>query len=259
MISRIKNKLMRDGLLSLSIAIVKYLFQYRKRIAYRNMLNLKSQKDKFSEIYKHNLWSSTESGSGTGSEIDYTAPFRKWLIENIKLLKANTFVDAPCGDFNWMKIVIPEVDISYIGLDIVDDVIEKNRSTYGSDKIDFRVANICEDGLPDCDIIMVRDCLFHLSYEDINSFLINLSKTNYQYLLTTTHIVDQNFKNSNIVTGDFRIIDLFSEPFDFNPECVKDRVDDFPSGYSTKREMILVEKKFVPTHLPKLAASPNIN
>ncbi len=259
MISRIKNKLMRDGLFSLAIAIVKYPFQYRKRIAYKDMLNLKSPKDKFSEIYKHNLWLSSETGSGQGSEVAYTAPFRKWLIENIKLLKVNMLVDAPCGDFNWMKIVLPEVDLNYIGLDIVDDVIEKNKSTYGSDKIDFRVANICEDGLPDCDIIMVRDCLFHLSYIDINSFLINLSKTSYRYLLTTTHIVNHNFKNSNIITGDYRNIDLFSEPFDFDPKHVRDRVDDFPSGYSIKKEMILIEKKFVPTHLPKLAASTNIN
>ena len=47
------------------------------------MLNLKSSKDKFSKIYKHNLWLSTETGSGKGSEVEYTAPFRKWLIKNI--------------------------------------------------------------------------------------------------------------------------------------------------------------------------------
>ena len=38
MISRIKNKLMRDGFFSLAIALVKYPFQYHKRIAYRNIL-----------------------------------------------------------------------------------------------------------------------------------------------------------------------------------------------------------------------------
>jgi len=131
-------------------------------------------------------------------------------------------------------------------------VIERNQSTYASDKIEFRVANICKDELPDCDMIMVRDCLFHLSYEDINSFLINLSKTNYKYLLTTTYMVDEKFKNSNITTGDFRLIDLFSEPFEFNSEFIKDRVDDYPEGHSIKREMILVAKEFVPTHLPGL-------
>jgi len=253
MISKIKNKIKRDGVLSLLVAVIKYPFQYRRHILYRGMLGLNSSKEKFSDIYKHNLWSSAESVSGEGSEISYTAPLRRWLIENINLLNVKTFVDAPCGDFNWMKLVLPEVNINYIGLDIVDKVIEQNQALYGSDQIKFGVANICEDKLPDCDIVMVRDCLFHLSYEDINNFLLNLSKTDYKYLLTTTHMVDQNFENSNIITGDFRLIDLFSGPFYFDSAKVKVRVEDFPEGYSLKREMILVEKDFVPTQLAKLA------
>ena len=52
-------------------------------------------------------------------------------------------------------------------------------------------------------------------------------------------------------TGDFRIIDLFSEPFNFDPKLVSDRVNDYPIGYPTKREMILVEKQFVPTSLSR--------
>jgi hypothetical protein len=257
MISKIRTKFMSEGLLRLGIAIVMYPFSHHKRRAYRNMLNLENPKDKFSKIYQKNLWSSSESGSGEGSEVNYTLPLREWLIKTITRLKIKSLVDAPCGDFNWMKIVLPQLDIRYIGIDIVDDVIEKNIAKYNFDNVSFIVSNICEDRLPDCDIIMVRDCLFHLSYKDINSFLINLSKTNYIYLLTTTHIVDQKFKNSNIITGDFRIIDLFSEPFNFDSKRVMDRVDDFPTGHSIKREMILVEKRFVPTHMPKLDSRPS--
>ena len=99
---------------------------------------------------------------------------------------------------------------------------------------------------------MVRDCLFHLSYYDINQFLINLSKTNHKYLLTTNHIVEKGFENTNIITGDFRIIDLFREPFDFDSKLVKDRVNDFTYVDIIKREMILIEKQDVPTSLPKL-------
>ena len=255
MISRIKTKLLRDGIMSLMLGIIKYPFQYRKRKLYKRMLSLKSQKEKFSKIYNNNLWLSGESKSGEGSEIVYTETLRKWLIDLIKCLDIKTFVDAPCGDFNWMRLVLKEVDINYIGIDIVNELIEKNQLIYSSDKVDFRVANICENKMPDCDVVMVRDCLFHLSYKDINNFLINLSKMNYNYLLTTTHIVDRNFKNSNITTGDFRIIDLFNEPFNFDSKHIKDRVNDYPPGYSIKREMILIEKKFVPTHISKLAAN----
>ena len=249
MISRIREKLKRDGIIGLTVAMLKYPFRLRRRYVYGQMLALNSPKERFSEIYKKNLWSSSESGSGGGSEIEYTEPLRKWLIENINLLNIKALVDAPCGDFNWMKLVLPKVDINYIGLDIVESVIEKNRVTYAADNINFEVSNICQDRLPDCDIIMVRDCLFHLSYEDINKFLINLSNTNFKYLFTTTHTVDKEFKNSNINTGDCRMIDLFSPPFSFDSTKIKSRVDDFPVGHPIKRQMILVEKNFVPTEL----------
>ena len=251
MISRIKNKVKRDGILSFAVAAIKHPFAFRRRTVRRNMLTLSSTKDRFSEIYKHNLWSSAESSSGEGSEISYTAPLRQWLINTINSRNIKTFVDAPCGDFNWMKLVLPKVNVDYTGLDIVDSVIEENKAIHSSDKIKFEIANICEDKFPDCDIIMVRDCLFHLNYKDIDRFLVNLSKTNYKYLLTTTHKVDQNFENSDIQTGDFRLIDLFNEPFLFDKDKVTARVDDFPEGYSIEREMILVEKQFVPTQLPR--------
>lgn len=249
MISRIKNKLKRDGVFGFMVAVIKYPFQYQDRIAFREMLKLRTTKGRFEEIYKKNLWASAESGSGEGSEIAYTAPLRCWLIENLNTLNIKTFVDAPCGDFNWMKLVLPKVNINYIGLDIVESVIRQNKLLYASDHARFEVADICEDSLPDCDIIMVRDCLIHLSYEDINRFLINLSKTNYKYLLTSTYLVDQNFQNSNIQTGDFRFIDLFRDPFFFDTTKVKARVDDFPEGMWKKREMILIEKEFVPTQV----------
>jgi hypothetical protein len=250
MISRVLTKLKRDGLLAFCMALVKYPFQSKKRKSYEKMLTLVNPKDKFSEIYKNNLWSSSESLSGAGSEVAYTEPLRKWLVSNILKLKVKDFVDAPCGDYNWMKFVTPEVNINYIGLDIVDSVISKNKLEYGSPTVDFRLANICEDVLPACDLIMVRDCLFHLSYDDINKFLSNLARTDYKYLLTTTHEVEREFKNSNIITGDFRIIDLFSEPFNFDAKLARDKVNDYPIGYySTKREMILVEKQFVPISL----------
>jgi hypothetical protein len=96
---------------------------------------------------------------------------------------------------------------------------------------------------------MVRDCLFHLSFENINKFLANLRRTNYKYLLTSTHIIEQDFNNSDIITGDFRFIDLFSDPFNFDPKLLRDRISNYPKGYTSKREMILVEKQFVPISL----------
>ena len=249
MINRIITKFKRDGLVSIVIAAAKYAFNSKKRKTFKAMLEKESIADKFSEIYKYNLWSSSESLSGVGSEIEYTKPLRIWLTKNIPTLNVKSFVDAPCGDFNWMKLVLPYLDVSYLGLDIVEGVIKKNKSLYSSERINFNVMDICEDKIPDCDLLMVRDCLFHLSYEDSERFLKNLKDTKYKYLLTTTHCVEDGFRNTNIVTGDWRLINLFSEPFNFNEKVIKDRVIDSPDGYPITREMILVHKKDVPTNL----------
>ena len=80
-------KLKSDGLFALCIALLRYPFQIKKRNSYQKMLSLTNPKEKFSEIYKSNLWSSSESLSGEGSEVSYTEPLRKWLISIIQTLK----------------------------------------------------------------------------------------------------------------------------------------------------------------------------
>ena len=173
------------------------------------MLSKKNISDRFKLIYENNLWSSEESFSGGGSEVAFTQYLQEWLVKTIPKLNIKNFVDDPCGDYNWMKLVVPKLNVTYIGLDIVPSIIYKNCQLYGNDNVKFKVSNICEDKLPSCDLIMVRDCLFHLSYEDIEKFLNNLKSTDYKYLLTSTHIVNKDFENKDIITGDFRKIDLF--------------------------------------------------
>lgn len=75
--------------------------------------------------------------------------------------------------------------------------------------------------------MIVRDCLFHLSFSDINLFILNLKKSNIKYILTTTHSKQHdNFQNKDIITGDFRLIDLFSEPFNFSKSPLE-RIEDY--------------------------------
>lgn len=249
MIDRILNKLKRDGLLSMFITIIKYPFEFQKRRNYKLMLRKDNISDRFSDIYKWNLWSSAESSSGDGSELASTESLRNWLINNLPKLNIDKFVDASCGDFNWMKLVINELELNYIGLDIVKNIIDKNNSLYASESTSFKVSNICNDQIPSCDLILVRDCLFHLSFDDIDKFLKNIQQTNYKYLLTTTHIVQPGFQNKDIISGDFRMINLFDYPFSFKNSCVRSRVLDCAINSKVKKEIILLEKKDVPTCL----------
>lgn len=244
-IRRIKAKLQRDGLFSLVLAFLMFPLTFRRRHTYRKMLQLATPKQRFSEIYQNNLWNSGESVSGEGSEVSYTEKLRNWLLTAIAKNKINIIVDAACGDFNWFRLVLPQVDVEYFGFDIVDSVVSSNNKKYATKSIHFDVADICQDKLPKCDLLVVRDLVFHLSYEDVDRFLRNIARVDYKYLLTTTHIVDENFINGDIVTGDSRTINLFQQPFSFDENCVLDRIDDSPIG-SLSREMILVEKSNVP-------------
>lgn len=225
------------------------LFSKEYRRKYNRIMKLGTLNSKFEAIYVDNLWRSDESRSGSGSEISQTVNIRTWLKNWIKQNPNCSIVDAPCGDLNWMKLVLSETKVEYLGCDIVDDLIKINSTKYGNEYIKFKKMNICEEELPSANLIIVRDCLFHLSFEDIDMFLKLLRNVDYEYLLTTTHIVDVDYKNSDIVSGDFRKIALFRTPFNFNENAVIDRFDDYVPTKSLPREMVLIRKSDVPASI----------
>ena len=73
--------------------------------------------------------------------------------------------------------------------------------------------DLIKDALPDADILHCRDCLVHLSYSDILEAIKNIKRSNISYLLTTTF--SECEMNQDIVTGDWRIINLEKAPFNF--------------------------------------------
>lgn len=166
----------------------------------------------FTDIYEKNLWGSQESISGSGSELKST----KLLIQELPLLfnkfDIKSILDIPCGDFNWMK----SVDLSstsYIGADIVNPLIEQNRIKYPN--IDFRVLDLTKDDLPKVDLVFVRDCLGHLSNENVLKAIDNIKKSGSKYLLATS-FTKWNF-NPDIQDGGWKCINLMIEPFFLNP------------------------------------------
>lgn len=165
------------------------------------------------EIFKNkfinNEWHSNESKSGNGSELNKTKNIRKNLPIIINKYKINSFLDVPCGDFNWIKEIINFIP-NYVGGDIVKELINENKNKYKN--INFIHIDLINDKIPKCDLLFIRDCLFHLSYEDINKVIKNIKSSNIKYLLITNF---DNHKNKNIKTGQFRPLCLCKEPFYF--------------------------------------------
>lgn len=167
---------------------------------------------RFENIFKNNFWRGRNSVSGRGSDPDQTKYIIKEIPSLFKDMNVSTVLDIPCGDFSWMR----NIDLSgikYIGADIVKEIIKNNKDRYEKSNILFRHMNLIEDTLPQADLILIRDCLVHMSYDDIFKSLDNVCRSMSQYLLTTSFADRQD--NKDIITGKWRTLNLQIAPFFF--------------------------------------------
>lgn len=171
--------------------------------------------NKFTRIYESNGWKGKESRSGPSSSLARTQNLRVELRHLLEQKKIISILDAPCGDFHWMSEVMPCDGVKYVGVDIVASAIAANREKFSGPFVDFQVCDLVSGPLPKGQLVFSRDFLFHLSYSDIASFFNNVLVANPEYLMTTSHINNTGFSNSDIVTGCFRWFDLLAPPFQF--------------------------------------------
>jgi hypothetical protein len=166
----------------------------------------------FERIYEENIWGNPESRSGDGSDELGTEEVRKGLASLLKQLNIKSMVDVPAGDFNWMRLVDLS-GISYVGGDIVPDLIESNQEKYGETDVEFRLLDARVDPIPKVDLILSRDMLVHFSYSDCWLALANFQRSGSTFLLTTTFTARD--PNRNIETGEWRPLNLQRSPFSF--------------------------------------------
>lgn len=169
----------------------------------------KDIKDVFAEIYRENFWLGTKSRSGQGSTLVTTAVIREELPQLFDMFKIDSILDAGCGDYYWMRTVDMNKRI-YFGVDIVSEMIEKNRVNFADENHHFLCLNLAEDSLPKVDMVICRDVLAHLDIQTACKVLRNLKASGSTFLLATTH---ETGKNRSIVAGNHYPYDLTAEPF----------------------------------------------
>jgi hypothetical protein len=180
----------------------------------------------FSEIYQNNLWGDSESVSGRGSTVARTAVIRRELPALFAELGVKSILDAPCGDFNWLR----QTDLSsvhYTGADVVTDLISRNQTLYGGEGRKFLTLDITRDSLPPADVILCRDCFIHFSFKDIRAALGNFKQSKAKFLFVTNHTLVTEHRD--IPTGQGRNVNLRLPPFNF-PEPLKVIIEDEESG-----------------------------
>ena len=178
-------------------------------------------KDTMTQIYDLNLWGGKEFDfySGAGShDIKIVQPYLDAVISFLNSHNNSlTVCDLGCGDFNIGK-QLTKYTSHYIGVDIVDTLIERNKTLFKEDNLEFHCLDIAKDELPTANCIILRQVLQHLSNSEIQDIVRKLAA--YKYVILTEHIPMSSFiPNKDIISGQgIRLkqnsgIDLLELPF----------------------------------------------
>ena len=188
-----------------------YYQLFPKEIGYLRDGSSDDREHAFAQIFTENRWECDESRSGAGSTLANTGQVRKHLPRLIERYGVRTLLDAPCGDFNWMKLVSFPSDLTYIGADIVPEITENLSRRFGAPGRKFVKLDVVKDPLPDADMWLCRHLTFHLPDRDIIGLLRNFKDSNIRYILVTNN----NFirRNIDVNAGGYRFANLRKAPF----------------------------------------------
>ncbi|MBU2922763.1 class I SAM-dependent methyltransferase [Winogradskyella psychrotolerans] len=160
-------------------------------------------KDAMQQVYDMHLWGGKDFDfySGDGSHnIKIVEPYLHSVSTFLKSHNHSlTVCDLGCGDFNIGKQLINYTK-KYIGIDIVENLIERNKTLFKAENLEFHCLNIVKDELPKTDCVILRQVLQHLSNTEIQKIIKKLS--HYKYLILTEHLPVGNFTpNIDIISG----------------------------------------------------------
>lgn len=160
-------------------------------------------KDAMHQIYDLHLWGGQDFDfySGSGShDLKIVEPYINSITRFLKSQNNPlTVCDLGCGDFNIGKQLTKHTK-NYIAIDIVDNLIERNKALFKEDHLEFQCLDIVKDELPKADVVILRQVLQHLSNAEILKVVEKLS--NYKYAILTEHLpLGEFIPNKDIISG----------------------------------------------------------
>lgn len=168
----------------------------------------------FENIYLSDQWT---HGSGPGSIKELNVPFLEFIGTFIRDNDVTNIVDVGCGDFQLFRQFEFE-PAEYLGLDVVNSVVERNRREFGTPDVRFEDMPTDLASLPEADLYILKDILIHL--DNVSSLELAasaVSKSKYTIFVNNfSHDVAEY--NREICTGEFRAVDVTLAPFNFRAE-----------------------------------------
>lgn len=167
----------------------------------------------FDKIYKTAYWgqgSINGGSSGHGSSPEMNKEYINYLNNFIKKNNIRSIVDIGCGDWQIMNH-INLLNIDYSGFDVAEEVINRNNNLYKTSTTNFYKTELGEYyNYPKADLLICKDVLQHLDYQNINNILTQLDK--YEHVIIINDF-SENTVNQNIPNGGWRELDITKEPF----------------------------------------------
>jgi SAM-dependent methyltransferase len=130
----------------------------------------KSLTETFTEIYSKNIWKDGKSASGPGSDLEATKEYREVIQKFLSENDVRSAVDFGCGDWESTRM-IDWTGTDYLGIDLVQSVVEKNQAEFGAENIRFEVGDLSEHDSCSADLLICKDVLQHLPNSIISDFL----------------------------------------------------------------------------------------
>ena len=175
----------------------------------------------FTLRYRWNCWGDDETHSGPGSRRDsHSVKHSLEVLSHLtSLLDLKSVADIPCGDFNWIGAYLNRhPSVSYVGYDIVSDLIARNRRTYPD--VRFVPLDIVSKVPPPVDLIFCKDLVNHLENDEIVRAIDNIRRSRSTWLLATSNFGYRNVRLRRSWYSDSRHVDLRPLHFDIlNRSC----------------------------------------
>jgi hypothetical protein len=214
----------------------------------------------FEQIYTRHQWGGI-SRSGPGSDPEATKQYIRFVNHYLAThTDYRSVVEFGCGDWATTKQLNLSRVKSYIGYDIVKEIIDENTKKYQSDNIRFQCADFIEDQTEAGDLLLIKDVLQHLSNKSVFQFIqtklprfkaaIITNDADKYYTQTFLRMPFRKTRlqvhNTEIVDGGSRPLKLHQHPFDLQGKVGMYYKNSFPinNGQLTFIKMIFVWEKF---------------
>lgn len=196
---------------------------------------MKSNFESAQEYIKMKRSHGEQSLCGSGSWKEQARDAQEFIQEKIIEHQYESILDLGCGDWNWME----EIDFKgakYLGVDADAEMIYNNSVKYAFNEISFRCADIFKMDIPEVDLVICRDVLFHVRPELAVCLINKLKQRSRLHFISTSFNREKKNqeprKYCKIEDWFYYRINLLTEPFNLKENLVETREEKASQGRS---------------------------